>query len=202
MTCSVGSEFLSLPITDTDSHSRLSSLSPGIKLDTAIDDQLTVAYVAAFQPLTRAQFDQLKSSPSYWPTNFHPEKYLESQLEGDGHVMTCGQSWLGLGLELARARIEECMETCKDGGGVVVDPTNGAVVATCNGSAEKSNHPLHHTTMVLVDLVARSQGGRAWDHTTDTPGLSYSTVLSLPPVDLPPCTSLPSTLSCVPSSGP
>jgi len=193
MNCSVGLEVLSVPITDPDSHSRLASLGPEINLDTALEDQLTVAYVAASQPFTRAQFDKLKSSPSYWPTNFHPEKYLESQLAGDGHDM-----WT----ELARARIEEYMENCKDGGGVVVDPTNGTVVATCQGSAEKSNHPLHHTTMVLVDLVARSQGGGAWDRTSDTSGLSYSTILTLPPADYPTCTSLPATLSCVPTSGP
>jgi hypothetical protein len=34
--------------------------------------------VAKFAPLTRAQFEALKSSHSYWPCNFHEDKYFES----------------------------------------------------------------------------------------------------------------------------
>jgi len=179
-------------------EARLSLLCPEIELDTAIEEQLAVTHVAAFQPKTRAQFDNLRGCEGYWPTNFHPERYLESQLSGESHDM-----WS----DLSRGRIEEYMTACQDsGGGVVVDPTTGAVVAAGVGTVKETNHPLHHTTMILVDLVARSQGGGAWGHTASSQGLSFTPVSSLP--EPAPefhqscCDILPPTLSCVPTSGP
>ena len=34
--------------------------------------------------------------------------------------------------------------------------TAGHVIATCS---RESNHPLHHSAMILIDEVARAQGG-------------------------------------------
>jgi hypothetical protein len=39
-----------------ESHSRPSAMGPDIDLDTAVEDQLTVAHVAKFQPHSRAQY--------------------------------------------------------------------------------------------------------------------------------------------------
>ena len=155
-----------------------------------------MSYVASFQPHTRSQYNTLRSTPGYWPTNFHPEKYIESQLTGEGHDM-----WS----DLVRGRIEEYIETCQaSGGGVVVDPTHGAVIATGMGTTNLTKHPLHHTTMVLVDLIARSQGGGAWDHTANTPGMSFtpSESISSPQAEQSLDSILPASLSCVPSPGP
>lgn len=188
---------LSILRTAPDCNSRLSALGPDIDLDTAVEDQLTVAHVAKFQPRSRAQYDTLRACAGYWPTNFHPEKYLESQLSGVGHDM-----WT----DLARGRVEQYMELCQaSGGGVVVDPNTGAVIAAGMGTVELTNHPLHHTAMVLVDLVARGQGGGAWDHTANTTGLSFTHSDSLPSSDpelILNSASLPASLSCVPTSGP
>jgi len=177
---------------------RLSLLCPEIELATAIEEELTVKHVAAFQPKTRAQFENLRGSEGYWPTNFHPERYLESQVSGKGHDM-----WSNL----SRCRIEGYMTACQDsGGGVVVDPSTGAVVAAGAGTVIETCHPLQHTAMVLADLVARSQGGGAWAHTASSKGLSFTPASSLPE---PPeeiynsnCDILPATLSSVPTSGP
>jgi len=179
-------------------NGRLSVLEPDLDLSTAVEDRLTVTYVAAFQPLTRVQYTTLRSTKNYWPTNFHPEKYLESQLTGDGHDM-----WS----DLVRERLGLYMEICQKmggAGGVVVDPTHGGVIATGYGTTNITRHPLHHTTMVLMDLIARSQDGGAWEHTADTPGLTFTPTLttSTPPQETSSVLSLPASLSCVPSTGP
>ena len=79
------------------------------------------------------------------PVNFHPDKYLESLLEGSchntqtvlGHVSLCLQSKAGL-----------------------VVSSEGAVIAS--GEANTTSHPLRHTAMVLIDKVASLQGGGAF----------------------------------------
>ena len=52
----------------------------------------------------------------------------------------------------------------------------GRVVAAGQGS---TSHPLAHTAMVLADLVARSQGGGAWQLTTQ-PGVSLGLEQEVP----------------------
>jgi len=193
-----GNTDLSVARADSSCQDKLSLLTPDIDLVTAIEDHLTVSYVAAFQPQTRSQYDRLRCGRGYWPTNFHPDKYLESLVSGVNHDM-----WS----ELSRARIESYMEICRESqGGMVVDPNTGAVVAECVRSIkDNSTHPLHHTTMVLTDLVARSQGGGAWDYTAHTKGLSFTptSCLPSPPDSLQSsCASLPPSISSVPSSGP
>jgi len=187
---------LCIPRIAPECQARLSTLGPDIDLGTAVEDQLTVAHVAKFQPHSRAQYDTLRASAGYWPTNFHPEKYVESQLSGVGHDM-----WT----DLARGRTEQYMEACQaSGGGVVVDPNTGSVIAAGVGTVGLTGHPLHHTAMVLVDLVARSQGGGAWDHTAETTGLAFTPADTIPShrPELSLNSSLPASLSCVPSSGP
>eukprot|EP00092_Neocalanus_flemingeri_P104780 GFUD01134253.1.p1 GENE.GFUD01134253.1~~GFUD01134253.1.p1 ORF type:complete len:388 (-),score=106.77 GFUD01134253.1:104-1267(-) len=180
----------------TTCNERLSVVGPDVDLDTALEDQLNVVFVASFQPVTRAQYNTLRTSPDYWPTNFHPEKYIESQLNGEGHDM-----WS----DLIRGRMERYMDMCQArGGGVVVDPSHGGVIASGHGTTSMTSHPLHHTSMVLVDLIARSQGGGAWDHTANTLGLSFTPTTSNTSSSPDPSevSSLPASLSCVPSSGP
>ena len=121
----------------------------GLQLEDAIEAELRVARVAAFQPLTTAQFAQLRAGPGYWPTNFHPDKYLESQLDG-----TC----LGSSSHLL-GHVRTCLER---GGGVAVSEEGVVVAAVADScSAPPSPHPLHHTAMLLVDTVAAAQGGGA-----------------------------------------
>jgi len=111
-----------------------------IDLEEAIEKELVVQKVAAFQPQTVKQFDILRTSENYWPTNFHPDKDLESQLDGSCHDMP---------------NVLRHVSTCLKTGGVVVN-TAGHVIATCS---RESNHPLHHSAMILIDEVAQAQGG-------------------------------------------
>lgn len=46
-------------------------------------------------------------------------------------------------------------------GCLIVDPAASEVIAIAHDRRE--NHPLQHAVMVAVDLVARSQGGGAWE---------------------------------------
>ncbi|XP_023329157.1 probable inactive tRNA-specific adenosine deaminase-like protein 3 [Eurytemora carolleeae] len=120
--------------------------------------------VAKFAPLTRSQFEGLKCLPSYWPCNFHEDKYFESL------VTSSHELWS----EENRKLQEEFMTRALGrgtGGGLVVDPSTNTVIAEGHGT---DGHPLHHTVMNLVDLVARSQGGGALEHTEITPTLVFN----------------------------
>ena len=145
-------------------------------LETAGLGKVAIEKVASRQPITRAQFEHLREQEGYWPSSFHEDKELESLLSGT-HCLW-GQE--------AREEQEKMLGLCGSRGGVVADGMR--VVARGKGSTD---HPLAHTAMVLVDLVARSQGGGAWSF-TDSPSLSYNPVEQLPPM----------TSSDVPSSGP
>ena len=79
------------------------------------------------------------------PVNFHPDKYLESLLDGSCHDKQTVMDLFNL-----------CLESK---GGLVVD-SDGAVIV--RGGADTISHPLHHTAMVLIDKVASLQGGGAF----------------------------------------
>ena len=145
-------------------------------VDVAGLGKVAIMEVASRQPITRAQFDHLREEEGYWPSSFHEDKEMESLLSGSHRLWG----------KKAREEQEKMLGLCGDRGGVVADGME--VVAHGQGS---SVHPLAHTAMVLVDLVARSQGGGAWSFTNSST-LSFTPVEQLPPQ--------PS--SDVPSSGP
>jgi tRNA-specific adenosine deaminase 3 len=136
---------------------------------TAFSHNFQSEYVAKFAPLTRSQFEGLKSHPSYWPCNFHEDKYFESLVTSSHDLWT----------EENRKLQEEYMTRATGrgrGGGLVVDPSSNTVIAEGHGT---EGHPLHHTVMNLVDLVARSQGGGALEHTENTSSLVFNPAVSL-----------------------
>jgi len=189
----------------------------GLGVDTShlVLDDISTVKVAGVPPSTRRQYDLLRREEGYWPCNFHEDKYLES-LVNETHEL-----WS----EDNRARQERHMETAMRlggcggsgcSGGVVVDPATDTVVAEAHSTTDM--HPLHHTVMNLVDLVARSQGGGAFPHTATTSSFFYHPCLPppqngacpdnppLPPSDNPP-THLKrygsiGQLSVVPKTGP
>jgi len=121
--------------------------------------------VAKFAPLTRSQFEGLKSQPSYWPCNFHEDKYFESL------VTSSHELWAEESRSLQETFMARAWASSARGGGVVVDPSTNVVVAEGHGT---EGHPLHHTVINLVDLVARSQGGGALEHTDKIDTLQYN----------------------------
>ena len=79
------------------------------------------------------------------PVNFHPDKYLESLLDGSCHN--------------TQTVLEHASLCLQSQGGLVVS-SEGAVIA--RGEGDTASHPLHHTAMVLIDKVASLQGGGAF----------------------------------------
>jgi len=122
--------------------------------------------VAKFAPLTRSQFEGLKSQVSYWPCNFHEDKYLESLITASHEL------WSQDNRNAQAEHMQRALQSGPKGGGVVVDPSTNTVIAEGHGTP---GHPLHHTVINLVDLVARSQGGGAMEHTGQLASLKYNT---------------------------
>jgi len=126
--------------------------------------------VAAFAPLTRAQFEGLKAATGvYWPCNFHEDKYFESLVTNSHELWT--EENRRLQADFMAAAYRSGGGDGRRGGGVVVDPGTNTVIAEGHGT---DGHPLHHTVMNLVDLVARSQGGGALEHTSRLATLRFS----------------------------
>lgn len=129
---------------------------------------------------------QYKDAMLCWPTKFHPNKRLErlytgemfSHTEHDFHSKIMDICHY-LATELGR-------ETC----GIAIDPRTQSIVAI--GFVELHRHPLMHCAMVLIDSVARTQMGGAWNHyfTDDVEAIyannvdcaSESTVVGVSPV--------------------
>lgn len=123
-------------------------------------------HVAKFAPLTRTQFEELKSQASYWPCNFHEDKYLESL------VTSTHELWAQDNRNIQAEHMQRALLAGPGGGGgVVVDPSSNTVIAEGHGTP---GHPLHHVVINLVDLVARSQGGGALEHTSRLPTFKFA----------------------------
>ena len=91
---------------------------------------------------------------NFRPTNFHPDKYLESVLDG-----TC----------LDSQKVLATMSQCEEGRGGLLLDSAGLVMARAEPD---TSHPLHHTAMILIDRVAALQGGGAFLQPADSSSLS------------------------------
>lgn len=109
-------------------------------------------------PLTRQQYYKARD---LWPLSFHEDKRLESILNkswteiwGDPHFDThCKFMTQAIDLQVqSKAKVA----------GFVIDPITTRLVATAfEKVSEKA--PLRHAAMNLIDLVAHSHGGGAWN---------------------------------------
>lgn len=164
-----GSESRELFVTDPASiQARL--MEAGVEPD-VFADNFSVEYVAEFAPLTRRQFDMLKGAKdTYWPCNFHEDKYFES-LVNSKHDL-----WSDTNHDLQELYMTKAQRYHPQSGGVVVDPSTNQIIAEGHGTP---GHPLHHTVVNLVDLVARSQGGGALHHTSSIETFSYNKELGV-----------------------
>ncbi|CAH1775970.1 unnamed protein product [Owenia fusiformis] len=123
-------------------------------------------------PLTRAQFIE---GSQHWPSSFHEDKQLERVLKGElfpiedlkrieQHMVEAIKM-----AEIARSNGYYAM------GVVVVDPSDDEIMVKCHSlcPVDASNinsvelHPLQHTPMIAIDLVARGQGGGIWKYDTN-----------------------------------
>lgn len=129
----------------------LSKLGFDLKL---IKSQLKVISVTNCPPKTRKQF---LFSNKLWPTNFHEDKYLESLVSNtvfSNSEIKEHEKWMRMAIEAAK-------RSKTRSGTVIIEPSKNELIAVASDS--RNEHPLKHSVMVAVDLVARAQGGGAWD---------------------------------------
>ncbi|XP_053962058.1 probable inactive tRNA-specific adenosine deaminase-like protein 3 [Anastrepha ludens] len=110
--------------------------------------------VFASAPMLRWQYElaQLR-----WPCKFHPDKYMESLNEGS--IFSEKQRNFHTKILYLLNEISSELENNKPCG-ICIDPRTNAVVALATSRTTIS--PLMHCPTVLIDFVARSQGGGAW----------------------------------------
>ncbi|CAG2065719.1 unnamed protein product [Timema podura] len=116
--------------------------------------------VCSASPKTRRQFQE---ATLLWPCNFHEDKYLEKVLAG--RLFTAKdklQQQRFMEMALKAARVSVTMGGCGTGA-VIVDPKMSGTQVIAVGYDDRGGHPLKHAAMVVVDLVARGQGGGAWE---------------------------------------
>lgn len=119
-----------------------------------LSEQIEIVAVAASPPILSWQYaDAIR----HWPCKFHPNKDLEKLYAG---------TWFTNEQNAFHNRmIEICgflrTELNKSAAGIAVDPRTKSIVAI--GFDEIDQHPLMHCAMVLIDSVARSQNGGAWN---------------------------------------
>lgn len=109
--------------------------------------------VAATHPKTRKQYLRAQSA---WSCAFTEDRYLQSLISNTLFTdIELGEhcKWMMEAISAAKRSLIPV-------GAVVVDPETKNVLAVA--SDDRSRHPLKHAVMVVVDLVARTQGGGLW----------------------------------------
>lgn len=113
-------------------------------------------------PLLRWQYEKLKR---IWPNKFHPNKYLEKRFNGTNFNKLQLEFHLEIANLLQYISKEASLDTNEikrpNSLAICVDPRTNRIVAITNDYKNRST--LMHSSMVLVDLVARTQNGGAWN---------------------------------------
>lgn len=165
---SQGSNGLKIIICDKDAHDLEQVKSQLEKIGSGLGS-VTVMKIPTSVPLTRQQYEDCLQ---YWPVNFHENKSITKLLSGDlfgKDALTVIFSHMATAIEIAR-KGKACNQIPV--GAVIVDPSTNTVIAK-SYDLRKGDHPLHHATMVCIDMVAKSQGGGMWSFEDDR-GLFYS----------------------------
>lgn len=118
-----------------------------------------IVKIPSSAPLTRPQFER---ASRHWPTSFHEDKQVTAALRGQ--LFTATQKakmheYMMAAIRAARAGQEQGRVPV---GAVMVDPASDQILATAH-DCSRDTHPLHHAVMVCIDLVARGQGGGAYN---------------------------------------
>lgn len=149
-------------------------------------NQIEMGKVAAVQPKLRWQYDD---ATKRWPCKFHENKYLEKLFNYNvfnENEKTFHSTIMNVCLFLTNQTTvsndnNDCIDVMYCGGrraeggsdddngsgkgegccGIAIDPRNNHIVAI--GIVRCDLHPLMHCSMVLIDMVARSQNGGSWD---------------------------------------
>lgn len=100
---------------------------------------------------------QYEEANKCWPCKFHRNKYLENLY--NNRVFNSIETTFHLRLMALCKYLSK--ELNAHPVGVAVDPRSSSIVAV--GYDQTNMHPLMHCPMVLIDMVARSQNGGAWN---------------------------------------
>lgn len=119
-----------------------------------LSERMEFTAVAAYPPILSWQYSDVIKD---WPCKFHPNKHLDKLYAGEW--FTNDETAFHIEMieicELLRHQLH------KNASGIAVDPRTKSIVAV--GFDEMNKHPLMHCAMVLIDAVARSQKGGAWN---------------------------------------
>jgi len=126
-----------------------------------LSGQPHIISVPASMPKTCSQNQRAQE---LWPCNFHPDKRLESILSGEFFDQ--------LQLNAIDSHMRAALDCANKGGvgAIVVNPLNDKIVAQSGDF--RVEHPLKHAIMCVVDEVAMTQGGGAWNCLPTANGLS------------------------------
>ncbi|KAL7735616.1 hypothetical protein ACLKA6_002506 [Drosophila palustris] len=124
----------------------------------ALCRNVNVVEVPASSAKLRVQYDEMIK---YWPCKFHPDKYAES-LQNGSNFTNSQRLFHKRMAQLLRSLSRDLNEDQPVA--ICVDPRQNSIVAIA-GSNSNSSH--QHCAMWLVDHVARSQQGGAWQSQLD-----------------------------------
>lgn len=116
-------------------------------------DSLREVKVPSRVPKTREQYN---NANLFWPCAYREDKYLEKFLSNtlfSEEEVAEHSTWM-------REAVEAAKRSKTPVGAVVVDPLTKTVLAIA--SDDRSSNPMKHAVMVVIDLVARTQGGGLW----------------------------------------
>ncbi|KAG4067523.1 hypothetical protein HA402_005295 [Bradysia odoriphaga] len=114
---------------------------------------ITVSPVPSIQPKLRWQYS---IATEQWPCKFHLNKQLENLYSHN----VFNENEKNFHIQFMELSMFISSNTNDKSVGVIVDPRNKHIVAV--GETRIDLHPLMHCSMVLIDMVARSQNGGAW----------------------------------------
>ncbi|XP_064485589.1 probable inactive tRNA-specific adenosine deaminase-like protein 3 isoform X2 [Ornithodoros turicata] len=141
--CPEGHSGTTQSLTDILGGNTPEGLSPHVK----------VVNVPKHTPMTRPQYE---CSNCMWPTQFHENKHiaqvLNDELFDNGEKLEL-ESYMRLAVTAAKKA-----STCD--AVTIVNPSSHKVLVT---TVRNNNHPLQHAVLTALDLVARLQGGGAWN---------------------------------------
>ncbi|KAH8299664.1 hypothetical protein KR044_004313 [Drosophila immigrans] len=129
----------------------------------ALCRQVNVVEVPANSAKLRVQYDEMIK---YWPSKFHPDKYAES-LHNGSNFSSSQRLYHKRMAQLLRNLSRDLNEDQPVA--ICVDPRQPSIVAIAGNSIAWSNGSSSHKhcVMWLVDHVARSQQGGAWQSPLD-----------------------------------
>lgn len=129
-----------------------------------------IVSVAAAVPMLQWQYKDVMLS---WPSKFHPNKKLEHLCSGE----MFSRDEYGFHSIMMDICYFLKNEFKRNACGIAIDPRTRSIVAI--GFDELDRHPLMHCAMVLIDSVARTQYGGAWNqYLIDKPETIYSNIVN------------------------